>query len=95
MTKINDLWDGSKDKRKVRSLVPYCGQAGWLSQVPQLSIDTYTHLNMSTKISHQLYQNHPKIVYCSKAGFFGVSKEAYPLKMASITINPLTIYSSF
>ncbi len=24
--RINDLWDGSLDKRKVRSLVPCCGQ---------------------------------------------------------------------
>ena len=28
MAKINDLWDGSMDKRKVRSLVPCCGQGG-------------------------------------------------------------------
>ena len=30
MARINDLWNGSLDKRKVRSLVP-CGQDGWLS----------------------------------------------------------------
>ncbi len=28
MAKINDLWDGSMDKSKVRSLVPCCGQDG-------------------------------------------------------------------
>ena len=26
MARINDLWDGSMDKRKVRGLVPCCGQ---------------------------------------------------------------------
>ena len=35
MAKINDLWDGSMDKRKVRSLVPCCGQDGNLAQEPQ------------------------------------------------------------
>ncbi len=41
MTRINDLWDGSMDKRKVRSLVPCCGQDGNRAQVPQHSIDLY------------------------------------------------------
>ena len=41
MEKINDLWDGSMDKRKVRSLVPCCGQDGNWAQVPQHPIDSY------------------------------------------------------
>ena len=28
MARINDLWDGSLDKRKVPSLGPCCGQGG-------------------------------------------------------------------
>ena len=35
MAKINDLWDGSMDKRKVRGLVLCCGQDGYRAQVPQ------------------------------------------------------------
>ncbi len=42
MARINDLWDGSMDKRKVRSLVPYCGQDGYYrTQVLQHPIDSY------------------------------------------------------
>ena len=37
----NDLWDESMDKRKVRSLVPCCGQDGNRAQVPQHPIDSY------------------------------------------------------
>ena len=37
--RINDLWDGSLDKRKVRVLVPCCGQDGQRAQVLQLPID--------------------------------------------------------
>ena len=40
MDKINDIWDGSMDKRKVRSLVPCCGQDGIQAQVPQHPIDS-------------------------------------------------------
>ena len=40
MARINDLWDGSMDKRKVRSLVPCCGQDGNRAQVPQHPIDS-------------------------------------------------------
>ena len=29
MARINDLWDGSMDKCKVRGLVPCCGQDGY------------------------------------------------------------------
>ena len=38
MARINDLWDGSLDKR---SLVPCCGQDGNRAQVPQHPIDSY------------------------------------------------------
>ncbi len=41
MAKINDLCDGSMDKRKVRSLVPCCGQDGNRAQVLQHSIVSY------------------------------------------------------
>ncbi len=41
MARINDLRDGSMDKRKVRSLVPCCGQDGKRAQVPQHPIDSY------------------------------------------------------
>ena len=41
MARINDLWDGSMDKRKVRSLVPCCGQDGNRALVPQHPIDSY------------------------------------------------------
>ena len=41
MARINDLWDGSMDKRKVRSLVPCCGQDGNRAQVSQHPIDSY------------------------------------------------------
>ena len=41
MARINDLWDGSMDKRKVRSLVPCCGQDVNRAQVPQHPIDSY------------------------------------------------------
>ena len=45
MAYINDLWDGSIDKRKVRSLVPYCGQDGDRAQVPQHPIDSYIYIS--------------------------------------------------
>ena len=41
MAKINDLLDGSMDKRKVHSLAPCCGQDGNRPQVPQHAIDSY------------------------------------------------------
>ncbi len=34
MARIIDLWDGSMDKRKVRSLVPCCGQDGKYRNTP-------------------------------------------------------------
>ncbi len=40
MAYINDLWDGSMDKRKVQSLVPCCGQDGIQAQVLQHPIDS-------------------------------------------------------
>ena len=40
MARINDLWDGSMNKRKERSLVPCCGQNGNRAQVPQHPIDS-------------------------------------------------------
>ena len=43
MASINDLWDGSLDKRKVRSLLPYCGQDGYRAQVPQQPTDSYRY----------------------------------------------------
>ncbi len=33
MARINDLWDGSMDKRKVRSLVCCCGPDGILTKL--------------------------------------------------------------
>ncbi len=39
--RINDLLDGSMDKRKVRGLVPCCGQDGYRAQVSQRPIDSY------------------------------------------------------
>ena len=45
MAKINDLWDGSLDKRKVRSLAPCCGQDGYRARVPQHPIDFLTFLD--------------------------------------------------
>ena len=39
--RINDLWDGSMDRRNVRSHVPCCGQVGNRAQVPQHPIDSY------------------------------------------------------
>ena len=47
MARINDLWDGFKDKRKMRSLVPYCGQDGNPAQVPQYPLDSYTIKHLS------------------------------------------------
>ncbi len=38
MARFNNLQDGFMDKRKVRGLVPCCGQDGYLAQVP---IDSY------------------------------------------------------
>ena len=29
MARMNELWDGSMDKRKVRGLFPCCGQDGY------------------------------------------------------------------
>ena len=40
MARINDLWDGSMDKHKVRGLVPCGGQDGYRAQVPQHPIDS-------------------------------------------------------
>ena len=34
MAKINDLWDWSMHQRKVRNLVPCCGQDAYRAQVP-------------------------------------------------------------
>ena len=39
--RINDLWDGSMDKRKVCSPVPCCGQDDNRAQVTQNPIDSY------------------------------------------------------
>ena len=41
MARINDLWVVSMDKRKVRGLVPCCGQDGYRAQIPQRPIDSY------------------------------------------------------
>ena len=41
MANINDILDGSMDKRKVRGLVSCCGQDGY--RVLQLPIDAYTY----------------------------------------------------
>ncbi len=41
MARINDLWDGSMDKRKVRGHIPCCGQDGYRAQEPQRPIDSY------------------------------------------------------
>ncbi len=41
---VTVLWDWSLDKRKVRDLVPFCGQNGYRAQVPQQPIYSYTHL---------------------------------------------------
>ena len=41
MASINDLWDGSMDKRKVLGLGPCCGQDGYRAQVLQRPIDSY------------------------------------------------------
>ena len=41
MAKIYELWYRSMDKRKVRGLVPCCGQDGYRAQVLQHSIDSY------------------------------------------------------
>ncbi len=41
MAKINNLWDGSMDQRKMRGLVPSSGQDGYRAQVPQHPIDSY------------------------------------------------------
>ncbi len=41
MARINDLWNGSMDQRKVRCLVPCCGQDDYQAQVPQHPIDSY------------------------------------------------------
>ena len=41
MAKINDQWDETMDKCKVRSLVPCCGRDGKRAQVPQRPIDSY------------------------------------------------------
>ena len=41
MAGIYDLLDGSLDKRKVRGLVPCCGEDGYRAQVPQHTIDSY------------------------------------------------------
>ena len=41
MARINDLWDGSLDKHKVRGLVPCCGQDCYRAQVPQHPIDSF------------------------------------------------------
>ncbi len=35
IARINDLWVGSMEKRKVRGLVPCCGQDGYRAQVPK------------------------------------------------------------
>ncbi len=39
MAKINDIWVGSVDKRRVRGLVPCCGQDGYRAKVKQLPMD--------------------------------------------------------
>ncbi len=44
MAMIYNLWDGSLDKRKVRSLVSLCGQDGYSAQVPQHPIDSYRNM---------------------------------------------------
>ncbi len=41
MAKINDIWDGSMDQRKMSGLVPCCGQDGCRAQVPQHPIHSY------------------------------------------------------
>ncbi len=40
LARINDLWDWSMDKHKVRSLVSCCDQDGNRAQVPQQPIDS-------------------------------------------------------
>ena len=51
--RIYDLWDGFLDKRKVRGLVPCCGQDGHGAQIPQ--INTYIHNCYWRKLSIYLH----------------------------------------
>ncbi len=41
MARINDLWDRHMDQRKVRGLIPCCGQDGYRAQVPRRPIHSY------------------------------------------------------
>ncbi len=41
--RFSDLFDGSLEKRKVRGLVPCCGQDGYRAQVPQHPIELYRY----------------------------------------------------
>ncbi len=43
---INDLWDGSMDKRKMCGLIPCCGQDGYRAHVPKHPIDSYNLSNI-------------------------------------------------
>ena len=43
--RIYDLWDGSLDKRKVRGVVPWCGQDGYQAQIPRYAIDSYRYIS--------------------------------------------------
>ncbi len=46
MARINDLLDGSLDKRrKVRVLVPCYGQDGYRAQIPQNPIDSFRYIS--------------------------------------------------
>ena len=48
MARINGLWNGSLDKRKVRGMVSYCSQHGYRAQVPQYPINSYKYIYKHT-----------------------------------------------
>ncbi len=45
MARINIIWDGPLHKRKVRGLVPCCGQDAYRAQEPKHSIDSYRYIS--------------------------------------------------
>ena len=56
MARINNLWDGSLDKRKVHGLVSFCGQMAIelkYRNTPLIHTNTYIHGHDICRMSHE------------------------------------------
>ena len=85
MDRINDLWDRSLDKRRVRGLVPCCGQNGYRAHVPQHPIDTYRYI----KLKYLCRPKKKHILMTTNLAAVCLCKETFRLSISTYYITQL------